>query len=113
MSANAVGEHVEAAVAARNEERGRLRRAERVGAKAAPEGHAMSCFIRGSAGCGVHAIGLRWRIGRRIALMGVSCDGVCNGFYGRRRCGGLRRWSRPQRLTSVRTQSSNRAGYDK
>eukprot|EP00965_Chrysotila_dentata_P055153 1830551-Pleurochrysis_carterae.AAC.1 len=64
----------------------------------------MSCFIRGSVSGGVHAIGLRWRIGRRIALAGVSCDGVCSGrFSGRRRGGGLRRRSRLQRLVSVRT----------
>eukprot|EP00965_Chrysotila_dentata_P176401 5824817-Pleurochrysis_carterae.AAC.1 len=61
----------------------------------------MSCFIRGSVGGGVRAIGLKWWIGRRIALTGVSCDGVCNGrFYGRCRCGGLRRRSRLQRLAS-------------
>eukprot|EP00965_Chrysotila_dentata_P091190 3010827-Pleurochrysis_carterae.AAC.1 len=61
----------------------------------------MSRFICGSVGGGVRAVGLRRRIGRWIALAGVSSDGVCNGrFYGRRRCGGLRRRSRLQRLAS-------------
>eukprot|EP00965_Chrysotila_dentata_P257931 6213049-Pleurochrysis_carterae.AAC.2 len=102
MPANAVGEYIETTVAARNKECGRLRGAERVGPKAALEGHALSC-TRGSVSGGVRVIGLRRRIGRRIALARVSCDGVRNGrFNGRRRGGGLCCRCRLQRLVRVR-----------